>query len=59
MTTIGEANGKSSTFTINSYPDRLCGPPVVSPVDPLRISVFLRVMFVVSNKLFLLSESIP
>ena len=28
MTTIGEANGKSSTFTINSYPDRLCGPPV-------------------------------
>ena len=29
MTTIGEANGKSSTFTINSYPDRLCGPPVV------------------------------
>ena len=29
MTTIGEANGKSSTFTINSYPDRLCGPPVL------------------------------
>ena len=29
MTTIGEANGKSSTFTINSYPDRLCGRPVV------------------------------
>ena len=32
---------------------------IVSPVDPLRISVFLRAMFVVSNKLFLLSESIP
>ena len=30
MTTIGEANGKSSTFTINSYPDRLCGLPVIS-----------------------------
>ena len=32
---------------------------IVSSVDPLRISVFLRAMFVVSNKLFLLSESIP
>ena len=28
MTTIDEANGKSSTFTINSYPDRLCGSHV-------------------------------
>ena len=41
---IGEANGKSSTFTIKitiGYPDRLCGPPVVRPLSrsfpPVRV----------------------
>ena len=35
---IGEAHGKSSTFTVSkvaTYLDRLCGPPMVEPVGSL------------------------
>ena len=48
MTTIGEANGKSSTFTINSYPDRLCGLPVVESslmTEKFRLEVYIPCAF--------------
>ena len=37
---IGEAHGKSSTFTVSkvaTYLDRLCGPPMVEPVGSLYV----------------------